>query len=166
MPKIYKIRVNNKDIEIERSEGTYRFKNHKNTNYEIEPRGKEYHVIMDDKSYVIDLSGYSLKSQFTAFCENLPNKVQYQSTLLTTTRNILLQSGKKANSDAVTSPMPGKVLKLLIQEGDTVTEDQPIVILEAMKMENVIKSSRDGEVKEVKVSEGDHVDKNQTIITF
>ena len=54
----------------------------------------------------------------------------------------------------IVAPMPGKVISLLVNEGDTVRAGQDILILEAMKMENRIKSPVDGTVKLLKTAEG------------
>ncbi len=60
----------------------------------------------------------------------------------------------------VTSPMPGKVVKVLVRTGDEVKEGQGLVVVEAMKMENEMKSPKDGKVVEVHVKEGQAVEGN------
>lgn len=62
------------------------------------------------------------------------------------------------------APMPGKILELLVGEGDEVEEGEPVVILEAMKMENELKAPASGVVTSVSVSENNSVEKNQTIL--
>ncbi|UCB52731.1 MAG: biotin/lipoyl-binding protein [Candidatus Zixiibacteriota bacterium] len=62
------------------------------------------------------------------------------------------------------SPMPGKVVKLLVKEGDQVEQGQGLVIVEAMKMENEIKSPVKGRVEKVNFKAGDLVDAAQPII--
>ena len=59
--------------------------------------------------------------------------------------------------NVVTSPMPGRILKVLVAPGDTVSKGQDVVILEAMKMENSIMSDYAGTVKQVLVAEGETV---------
>lgn len=54
----------------------------------------------------------------------------------------------------VTSPMPGRVLKVLVAEGDEIHAGRPLVVVEAMKMENELSSLRDGKVKKVYVKPG------------
>jgi len=58
----------------------------------------------------------------------------------------------------LTAPMPGKVVKVLVALGDEVKEGQPLVVVEAMKMENEMKSPRDGKVVELHVREGQTVE--------
>lgn len=62
------------------------------------------------------------------------------------------------------APMPGKILELLVNEGDEVEEGQPVAILEAMKMENELKAPAGGTVEIVSAGVGDSVEKNQTIL--
>ncbi len=60
--------------------------------------------------------------------------------------------------------MPGKILKILVREGDQVKVGQGLLVLEAMKMENEIPSPKDGAVKRILVKEGDTVDTGQALI--
>jgi biotin carboxyl carrier protein len=69
-----------------------------------------------------------------------------------------------AGENVVTAPMPGKVLRILVREGDEVKAGQGLLVLEAMKMENEIPSPRDGVVKKILVKEGDTVDTGQPLI--
>ncbi len=56
------------------------------------------------------------------------------------------------------SPMPGKVVKVLVKVGDEVKAGAPVIVVEAMKMENELRSTRDGVVKEIPVVEGQAVE--------
>lgn len=64
------------------------------------------------------------------------------------------------------APMPGMVLKVLVNAGDEVKKGDNLLILEAMKMENILKSTTDGTVSKVLVKQGDKVEKNQILIQF
>lgn len=57
----------------------------------------------------------------------------------------------------VTSPLPGIILDIAVKEGDVVKKGQKVVVLEAMKMENIIESTADGTVTSIKVNKGDSV---------
>lgn len=67
---------------------------------------------------------------------------------------------------SIHAPMPGLILDLLVEEGQTVEEDSPLLILEAMKMENVIKSPRQGVISGIQIKKGDAIDKNTLLIEF
>lgn len=62
-----------------------------------------------------------------------------------------------AKSGGIKSPLPGVILNILVKEGDVVKKGQPILILEAMKMENNINADRDGKVAAIKVQKGESV---------
>ncbi len=64
------------------------------------------------------------------------------------------------------APMPGMVLKVLVAEGDEIKKGSALLILEAMKMENVIKAPADVIIKSIKVQPADKVEKNQVMIVF
>ena len=75
----------------------------------------------------------------------------------------------QATSSAVkniTAPMPGLILQILVEEGAEVKKGDPIMVLEAMKMENTLKSPGEGAVKNILVKAGDSVEKNQILIDF
>jgi 3-methylcrotonyl-CoA carboxylase alpha subunit len=62
--------------------------------------------------------------------------------------------------------MPGKLLKVLVANGDAVTEGQPLAIIEAMKMEHTLSAPFDGEVDQIFYAEEDFVEADATLITF
>lgn len=66
----------------------------------------------------------------------------------------------------VTAPMVGKVVKVLVNVGDEVEEDEPIVMIEAMKVEMPVGAPDDGTVASITVKEGDTVDADQVIATL
>ncbi len=66
----------------------------------------------------------------------------------------------------LTAPMPGVVLQVTVAPGDPVKAGQPLVVLEAMKMENVLRAEQDGVVEEVRVAPRTTVNADQVLITF
>jgi len=66
--------------------------------------------------------------------------------------------------DHVKAPMPGLVLDILVEVGQTINKGDNLLVLEAMKMENIIKASGTGIVKNIKVNKKDAVEKNQLLI--
>lgn len=71
-----------------------------------------------------------------------------------------------AGADALTAPMPGSILRILVNAGDAVKQNQPVMILEAMKMENEIVATKDGVVASLHVSQGDMVNPGDALITI
>lgn len=67
---------------------------------------------------------------------------------------------------AVTAPIPGLVVKVLVAPGDLIQEDEPLVILEAMKMENEIRARRGGVVKKVEVAAGQRIEQNGILLVL
>jgi len=62
--------------------------------------------------------------------------------------------------------MPGKIIKIMVGEGDTVSKHQGLIIMEAMKMENELKAPAAGRVKTIQVKEGENVDTGEILIIF
>ena len=67
-------------------------------------------------------------------------------------------------SAAVTAPMPGRIVKVLVAPGDAIAARQPLVIVEAMKMENELRAPRAGTVASVRVSEGQSVEAHAVLV--
>ena len=66
----------------------------------------------------------------------------------------------------VKAPMPGLIIDVSVEEGQSIKKGDPLLILEAMKMENVIKSPADGTIAKVHIKQGDSVEKNQVLVEF
>lgn len=64
----------------------------------------------------------------------------------------------------LTAPMPGKIVKVLVQQGDSIEAGRGVLVMEAMKMENELKASRAGTVQEVRVSEGQAVEMGAVLL--
>ncbi len=78
-----------------------------------------------------------------------------------------LKSGQSLGGEAgLVSGMPGKITKILVKEGDVVKEGAPLLIMEAMKMENEMKSSGEATIKKILVKAGDNVETGATLIQF
>jgi acetyl-CoA carboxylase biotin carboxyl carrier protein len=66
----------------------------------------------------------------------------------------------------ITAPMGGKVLEVKVKPGDTVNEDDEVLIIEAMKMELPIVATGSGTVKEVKCNKGDTVEADAVLVVL
>ncbi|QZY26306.1 acetyl-CoA carboxylase biotin carboxyl carrier protein subunit [Enterococcus lactis] len=71
----------------------------------------------------------------------------------------------QGTDDAITAPMPGTILRILVDNGKAVQENQPLMILEAMKMENEIVAGKAGTVAAIHVTAGDMVNPGDALIT-
>jgi biotin carboxyl carrier protein len=71
-----------------------------------------------------------------------------------------------ANGNTLTAPLPGTIASILVKPGDHVEAGQVIVVIEAMKMKNSIRSTSSGAIREVLVSEGQSVSHKQALIRF
>lgn len=67
---------------------------------------------------------------------------------------------------SIISPMPGSIISVAVEPGQTVTDGQELLIIEAMKMQNIIKSSAEGKIKKIHIKPGDSVAVDQLLIEF
>ena len=76
------------------------------------------------------------------------------------------KKGDEEQNDRITSPMPGKVVKILVTPGQEVKAGDTAIVIEAMKMQSNYKVSTDCRIKDVLVKEGDKITGDQTLITL
>jgi biotin carboxyl carrier protein len=92
------------------------------------------------------------------------HQIQFKNDLdLTLEKMGIKRTFETVNTD-IKAPMPGKVLDVMIKPGDTIEKGQPILILEAMKMENVLKADGPSKVKTICVSTHDSVESGQLLV--
>ena len=121
-----------------------------------------YSILRDGRSYNVELiettgpKDYQVNTLFYSFnAEVVDAERKYQ------------KSRKKIDSledNVISSPMPGKVVKILVKPGDQVKAGDTVVIVSAMKMESEYKVKNDRLIKEIRVKEGDTVSANQPLI--
>ena len=113
-----------------------------------------YHVTserVNNQSYSFTIDGFAYN---TTVRTNLEEKA-----------NEYLQNRAKENgTEIIKSPMPGLIVKILKQVGDSVETGEPIILLEAMKMENEIRASASGIVKSVSTKEKSSVEKGEPLL--
>jgi len=126
-----------------------------------------FHVIHDNQSYEAEVIEADLAAK--AFTFKI-NGTRYQVSVRDRFDQLLEQMGMGQSSAGLVkdlkAPMPGLILSLAVTEGQAVKKGDPLLILEAMKMENVIKAPADATVKAIKVRKGDSVEKNQVLVLF
>jgi propionyl-CoA carboxylase alpha chain len=72
----------------------------------------------------------------------------------------------KDTSNALRCPMPGLVVSVIVREGQEVKSGEPLAVIEAMKMENVLTAERDAVVKKINAKKGDSIALDQVIMEF
>jgi len=126
-----------------------------------------FHILYKNKSYRAELVKVDRATKTFQFKIN--NKIQ--TVEVKNKFDLLLEkmgmaNGASAKINNIKAPMPGLVIDLKVNAGDTVKTGDPLLILEAMKMENILKSPGDGTIKAVKTKKGDSVEKGQVLIEF
>jgi biotin carboxyl carrier protein len=124
-------------------------------------------VQLNQRQIVADVVSID-KQQKTVTLRMLSQKVTVQLKepvdLLLEQLGMQQSSARKINQ--LKAPMPGLVVRILVEEGQAIKAGEPLLILEAMKMENVFKAPADVVIKQIKVSEKQAVEKNTEMITF
>ena len=133
----------------------------------VEIKDGNFHILYNNRSFNAEVleADYQSKSFLIKI-----NKSKY-SISLKDRFDILLDQLGMSNASAVKvndlkAPMPGLIVDIKVQVGDTVKKGDTILILEAMKMENILKASGDGKIKAIKIVAKQNVEKNQVMIEF
>jgi biotin carboxyl carrier protein len=133
----------------------------------IKVKENVYHIIKDNTSYNLEV--ISVKAKEKAFVIKV-NGLKYKFNVKDKYDELLQSLGMDnlANNKVseLKAPMPGLVLDVSINAGEAVSKGDALLILEAMKMENIIKSPTDGIIKNISVNKGETVEKNQVILNF
>ncbi len=127
-----------------------------------------YHVIRDHRSFEVEmLDEGKVRINGTIYATE---SVDRFDALLKQRRELNKQLGMDKGAAGkvaeVKAPMPGLVLKIIAQTGTAVSKGDALLVLEAMKMENVIKSPTDGTIASIEVQQGKTVEKNQVMVRF
>lgn len=93
-------------------------------------------------------------------------KIAIQSELDQLMSTMGFKSTDSKKMKELKSPMPGKIVSVLVEEGSELKVGDPLLVLEAMKMENVLQCSLDGKVGKIMVEKGASVNKNDILIKF
>jgi biotin carboxyl carrier protein len=136
------------------------------TNFDAMPTSDGYfHVLKSGKSYYAEIVStdyasktFSIKINGNVYQTKIADK--YDRLI----KEIGLSVGNTQKLNIIKSPMPGLVLTTMVNVGDIVQKGDTLLILEAMKMENVIKAPADAVVKAIHITKGQAVEKAQLLI--
>ena len=163
---MYKISVNDKpEIEIEAGNGQFYINNEPVKVDIIKNNDGSFHALHNGISYNIKVIE-KLKHNLTLEINNKKFNIKLKNDLEDLLVKMGMENFSENTMNEIKAPMPGMVLKILINEGDEVKKGDNLIVLEAMKMENIIKATGEGVVKSIKVKQTDKVEKNQVLIQF
>ena len=131
----------------------------------IEIDAHRLHVICQNQSYNIEIISKNTEDQTVQLKIN--HRLYHVS--LKTEMDLMLQglgldTAKVKKVKDLKSPMPGLVLKILVEEGQAIEQGDAVLVLESMKMENILKASNAGIVAKIGCRVGQNVDKNEVLI--
>jgi len=138
------------------------------TEFSTRSNNSEIQLLMDNRSYDVEVVKQrgSQNGDFSVFIYGREFSLYAEDERLAKIREV---AGMGPGGDArmeLHAPMPGLVTKILKKPGDSVARGESLIIVEAMKMENELKSLIDGTIKEIKVKAGQSIDKNALLVLF
>ena len=128
-------------------------------------------ILLDGRSYDVDLEKLAKRGDSLDGRIHVRVRGRVIRFEMLDERRVKMKEAQSFRSDiagaaSVNSPMPGKVLKILAQEGDEITAGQGVVVIEAMKMENELRAPKAGKVKSLHVKEGEAVEAGAHLLTI
>lgn len=126
---------------------------------------QDFHVLQDNQSYhckVIETDYENKTLTIEVNGSKYTLNIEDEYDLLVKKMGLSKFVAHKISS--IKAPMPGLIIDILIEPGQTIEKGTPLLILEAMKMENVLKSEGDGVVKSIEVVKSQAVDKGHILI--
>jgi len=126
-----------------------------------------FHIIHDAHSFLVQVleADFNTKT-YKVSVDEKPFSVSISNPLDQLISAMGFELGSARNVSHIEAPMPGLILDIPVSEGDEVKEGDALVVLEAMKMENVILSPREGVIAKIVVEKGAAVDKKALLIEF
>jgi acetyl/propionyl-CoA carboxylase alpha subunit len=126
-----------------------------------------YHLVRNNKSYNIEVLECDPKAKtYELRVNGIKYAVALQDQFDTLLKNLGMQNLESAAVKTLKAPMPGLVLEVMVGPGSEVKKGDPLLVLEAMKMENVLKAPTDAVIKDVIVEISAAVEKNQVLVNF
>ena len=160
MSNSYKLSVNN-STPIELSESDL-----KNLDA-VSIEKKQFHILKDNKPYHAEIiSTDFIAKKYTVKVNNNTYEVAIANPLDSLIKDMGFEVGLAKQVNAIKAPMPGLILEISVSIGQTVKENDSLLILTAMKMENSFLSPREGVIKSIAVNVGDSVVKGDLLIEF
>jgi len=126
---------------------------------------RHFHVLIGNKGYRVELLSRDGK-HFAWKINGIVYQNEVQDSLDQMLEKLGFDSAASKKINELKAPMPGLVLKVLVETGAEVKAGDPLMVLESMKMENLIKSPGDGILSEINVQVGQTVEKGSVMIKF
>jgi len=127
-----------------------------------DPNGFSY-IVWKNKKYLLDVIEKS-QNRYTVMINGVWHSFSVETPISLKRKRYLNQQGDVSASVAIEAPMPGKIIDIMVENGQEVKEGDPIIILEAMKMQNEIISHINGTIKSIEVRKNDTVMKDDVLI--
>jgi acetyl/propionyl-CoA carboxylase alpha subunit len=127
-----------------------------------DPNGFSY-IVWKNKKYMLDVIEKN-QNRYTIMINGVWHTFSVETPISLKRRRFLEQQGDSGSSVSIEAPMPGKIIDVMVEEGSEVKEGEPIIILEAMKMQNEISSHVSGIVQSVAIKKNDSVMKDDVLI--
>ncbi len=121
------------------------------------------YLVWKNKKYLAEIIEKN-QNKYTVLLNGVSYSFSIESPISYKRKKYLEKNKTRNKTEAVTAPMPGKIIELLVEENAGIKEGEPILILEAMKMQNEINSPFSGRIKRIFIKQNDSVAKDDVLL--
>ena len=163
----YKVRVNARELQVSTNDGRVLVDGKPFEADRIEYRKGHFQILRNRRSFRAEIVEHLPEEKsFLIKVNNRPYRLNLSDRYDELLQAMGMDASSQRTVNDVKAPMPGLVLKVMIEPGQSISKGDTLLILEAMKMENILKAPADGIVKKILVTQGDKVEKNQVMVNM
>ena len=126
------------------------------------PNGFSY-IVWKNRKYMLDIIEKN-QNKYTVMVNGVWHTFTVESPFSLKRKKFLEKQEGVSTTELITAPMPGKIIDIMVEEGAEINSGEPLLILEAMKMQNEINCTIDGVIKKISVKKNDSVMKDDLMI--
>ncbi len=161
------VEVNGKSLQFDEKKGTILIDGKPVESDMVKLDKNKYHLLFDKQSVTIELlEKDETGKQYILHVNNSKKTVKITDQYDALLSKLGMDKAMSAKANQLKAPMPGLVLSIQVKEGDTVQKGDALLVLEAMKMENLIKATATGTIKKIWIEPKQAVEKNALLIDF
>jgi acetyl/propionyl-CoA carboxylase alpha subunit len=167
MANTFTAKVNNNEFKVDIDNNEFTVNGNKLLLDITKEKENSWHALLSHKSYNVELVKVDeVEKLVTLKVNGNKYQVSVKDKFDALLKSLGMENLNSVKVNELKAPMPGLVIDIRVNEGDEVKKGDPLLVLEAMKMENILKCPADVKIKKININKSQAVEKNQVLISF